>query len=139
MSFDRLLRIRFSRRGRRRRRSVQFIAGVTWIVIGLVIPRLAYATVATLAILAGVFCLAAAANEVMVGVMMSSRGGRTARGLLAALFVVVRVVAFLGVNATIVGMGAVMSVLLSSGEPSVSSLPSLPTENTGGRYCRLQT
>ncbi|MDT5231398.1 MAG: hypothetical protein QOI39_1898, partial [Mycobacterium sp.] len=64
------------------------IAGVTWIVIGLAIPRFAYATVATLAILAGVFCLVAAANEVMAGAMMSSRGGRIARGLLAVLFVV---------------------------------------------------
>ena len=87
------------------------IAGVTWIVIGLAIPRLAYATVATLAILAGVFCLVAAANEVMAGAMMSSRGGRIARGLLAVLFVVAGVVAFLGVHATIVGLGAVMSIL----------------------------
>jgi uncharacterized membrane protein HdeD (DUF308 family) len=87
------------------------IAGVTWIVIGLAIPRFAYATVATLAILAGVFCLVAATNEVMVGAMMSSRGGRIARGLLAVLFVVAGVVAFLGVKATIVGLGAVMSVL----------------------------
>jgi uncharacterized membrane protein HdeD (DUF308 family) len=46
-----------------------------------------------------------------VGAMMSSRGGRIARGLLAVLFVVAGVVAFLGVKATIVGLGAVMSVL----------------------------
>jgi hypothetical protein len=114
------------------------IAGVTWIVIGLAIPRFAYATAATLAILAGVFCLVAAPNEVMAGAMMSSRGGRIARGSLAVLFVVAGVVAFLGVNATIVGLGAVMSVLLSSGGPSVSSPPSLPTENNGGGCCRLQ-
>ncbi len=87
------------------------IAGVTWIVIGLAIPRFAYATVATLAILAGVFCLVAAANEVLAGAMMSSRGGRIARGSLAVLFVVAGVVAFLGVHATIAGLGAVMSVL----------------------------
>ena len=87
------------------------IVGVIWIVIGLAIPHFAYAAVATLAKLVGVFCLVAAANEVMVGAMMSSRGGRIARGLLAVLFVVVGVVAFLGVKATIVGLGAVMSVL----------------------------
>jgi uncharacterized membrane protein HdeD (DUF308 family) len=87
------------------------IAGVTWIVIGLAIPRFAYAAVATLAILVGVFCLVAAANEVMVGAMMSSRGGRIARWSLAVLFVVAGVVVFLGVNATIVGLGAVMGVL----------------------------
>ena len=87
------------------------IVGVIWIVIGLAIPHFAYAAVATLAKLVGVFCLMAAANEVMVGAMMSSRGGRIARGLLAVLFVVVGVVAFLGVKATIVGLGAVMSVL----------------------------
>jgi uncharacterized membrane protein HdeD (DUF308 family) len=87
------------------------IVGVIWIVIGLAIPHFAYAAVATLAKLVGVFCLVAAANEVMVGAMMSSRGGRIARGLLAVLFVVVGVVAFLGVKATIVGLGAMMSVL----------------------------
>ena len=87
------------------------IVGVIWIVIGLAIPHFAYAAVATLAKLVGVFCLMAAANEVMVGAMMSSRGGRIARGLLAVLFVVAGVVAFLGVKATIVGLGAVMSVL----------------------------
>jgi uncharacterized membrane protein HdeD (DUF308 family) len=87
------------------------IAGVAWIVIGLAIPRLAYATVATLALLVGVFCLTAAANEVLLGAMISSRGGRVARGLLALLFVVAGVVAFLGVNATIVGLGAVMGFL----------------------------
>jgi uncharacterized membrane protein HdeD (DUF308 family) len=87
------------------------IVGVIWIVIGLAIPHFAYAAVATLAKLVGVFCLVAAANEVMVGAMMPSRGGRIARGLLAVLFVVVGVVAFLGVKATIVGLGAVMSVL----------------------------
>ena len=87
------------------------IAGVTWIVIGLAIPHFAYAAVATLAKLVGVFCLVAAANEVMAGAMMSSRGGRVARGLLAVLFVVVGVGAFLGVKATIVGLGAVISVL----------------------------
>ena len=87
------------------------IGGMTWIVIGLAIPYFAYATVATLAIFAGVFCLVAADNEVMAGAMVSSRGGHIARGLLAALFVVAGVVAFLGVNATIVGLGAVMSIL----------------------------
>jgi uncharacterized membrane protein HdeD (DUF308 family) len=87
------------------------IAGVTWIVIGLAIPHFAYAAVATLAKLVGVFCLVAAANEVLVGAMMSSRGGRIARGLLAVLFVVAGVGAFLGVKATIVALGAVMSVL----------------------------
>jgi uncharacterized membrane protein HdeD (DUF308 family) len=87
------------------------IAGVSWIVIGLAVSRFAYATAATLAIIAGVFCLVAAANEVLAGAITSSRGVRIARGLLAVLFVVAGVVAFLGVKATIVGAGAVLSVL----------------------------
>jgi uncharacterized membrane protein HdeD (DUF308 family) len=86
------------------------IAGVVWIAIGLAIPRFAYETVATLAKLVGVLCLVAAANEVLVGAM-SSKGGRIARGLLAVLFVVAGVVAFLGVKATVVGLAVVMSVL----------------------------
>jgi uncharacterized membrane protein HdeD (DUF308 family) len=84
------------------------IAGLTWIAIALEIPRLAYATVTTLAVLVGVFCLVAAANEALVGAM-SSRGGRIARGLLAVVFVVAGIVAFMGVNATVVGLAAVMS------------------------------
>lgn len=87
------------------------IAGVIWIAIGLAIPRFAYETVATLAKLVGVLCLVAAANEVLVGAM-SSKGGRIARGLLAVLFVVAGVVAFLGVKATVVALAAVMSFLL---------------------------
>jgi uncharacterized membrane protein HdeD (DUF308 family) len=86
------------------------IAGVTWILIALAIPRLAYASVTTLAVLVGVLCLVAAANEALAGAM-SSRGARIARGLLVVLFVVAAVVAFLGVNATVVGLAVVMSVL----------------------------
>lgn len=86
------------------------IAGAIWIVIALAIPRLAYATVTTLAVLVGVFCLVAAANEVLVGAM-SSRDDRIARGLLAVLFVVAGVVAFLGVDATVVGLAAAMSFI----------------------------
>ena len=87
------------------------IVGAMWIAIGLAIPRLAYDTVTTLAKLVGVLCLVAAANEALVGAM-SSKGGRSTRGLLAVLFVVAGVVAFLGVKATVVGLAAVMSILL---------------------------
>jgi uncharacterized membrane protein HdeD (DUF308 family) len=90
------------------------IAGAIWIAIGLAIPRFAYETVTTLAKLVGILCLVAAANEVLVGAT-SSKGGRTARGLLAVLFVVAGVVAFLGVKATIVGLAAVMSFLFVVG------------------------
>lgn len=86
------------------------IAGVIWIAIGLAIPRFAYETVTTLAKIVGVLCLAAAANEALVGAM-SSKGGRIARGLVAVLFVVAGVVAFLGVKATVVGLAAVMGFL----------------------------
>jgi uncharacterized membrane protein HdeD (DUF308 family) len=84
---------------------------VVWVVIGLAIPRFAYATVATLANVVGAFCLVAAVREVMVGAMLSSRGGRIARWSLAGVFVVAGIVAFLGVRATIIGLSVVMSVL----------------------------
>jgi len=84
------------------------IAGVIWIAVGLAIPRFAYETVTTLAKIVGVLCLVAAANEALLGAM-SSKGGRIARGVLAVLFVVAGVVAFLGVKATVVGLAAVMS------------------------------
>jgi hypothetical protein len=115
------------------------IVGVIWIVIRVAIPHFAYAAVATLAKLVGVFCLAAAANEVMVGAMMSSRGGRIPRGLLAVVFVVAGVVAFLGVKATIVGLGAVMSVLFICWGCSQMDWPAgrtaIPTSRFGASSC----
>jgi uncharacterized membrane protein HdeD (DUF308 family) len=90
---------------------VLLVVGFTWIAIAFAIPRFAYTTVATIAILVGACCLVAAADEVLVGAV-SSRGGRVARGFLAMLFAVAAVVvAFLGVKATVVGLAAVMSVL----------------------------
>jgi uncharacterized membrane protein HdeD (DUF308 family) len=86
------------------------IAGIVWLAIGIEIPRFAYATVTTLATLVGVLCLVAAANEVLVGAMSSKRG-RTTRWLVAAFFVVVGVVAFLGVKATFIGLAALMSLV----------------------------
>jgi uncharacterized membrane protein HdeD (DUF308 family) len=86
------------------------IAGAIWIAMGLAISRFAYETITALAKLVGVLCLVAAASEVLVGAT-SSKGGRIARSLLAVLFVLAGVVAFLGVKATIVGLAAVMSFL----------------------------
>jgi uncharacterized membrane protein HdeD (DUF308 family) len=84
------------------------VTGVVWIVIGIVVLRFSYATVTALAILFGVFCAAAAVTEAMAGAM-SSRTWRIARWLLAALIVVVGVVAFLAVKATLAVLAAVMS------------------------------
>jgi uncharacterized membrane protein HdeD (DUF308 family) len=84
------------------------VAGVAWIVIAVVILRFDYATVATIATLFGFFCFVAAANEVMVGAV-STTGWRILYWLLAALFVVVGVVAFIRPDNTFVGLAAVMS------------------------------
>ena len=89
---------------------VLLVIGFTWIAIAFAIPRLAYTTIVTIAILVGACCLLAAADEVLVAAV-SSRGGRVARGFLAVLFAVAAVVAFLGVKATVVGLAAVMSVV----------------------------
>jgi uncharacterized membrane protein HdeD (DUF308 family) len=84
------------------------VAGVAWIVIAVVILRFDYATVATIATLFGFFCFLAAANEVMVGAV-STTGWRILHWILAALFVVVGVVAFVRPGDTFVGLAAVMS------------------------------
>ncbi|MCW2660895.1 MAG: hypothetical protein JWP83_2047 [Mycobacterium sp.] len=90
---------------------VLLVIGFAWIAIAFAIPRFAYTTIVTIAILVGACCLLAAADEVLVAAV-SSRGGRVARGFLAMLFAVAAaVVAFLGVRATVVGLAAVMSVL----------------------------
>ena len=84
------------------------VAGVAWIVIAVVILRFDYGTVATIATLFGFFSFLAAGNEVMVGAV-SSTGWRILHWLLAALFVVVGVVAFIRPDDTFVGLAAVMS------------------------------
>jgi uncharacterized membrane protein HdeD (DUF308 family) len=86
------------------------IAGAAWILIAVVILRFSFATVEAVAMLFGAVCLVAAAVEVVLGAL-SSRGWRAARWSLAAVFVVVGIVAFLAVRATVVGLTAVMSVL----------------------------
>ncbi|HZA08958.1 HdeD family acid-resistance protein [Mycobacterium sp.] len=84
------------------------ITGVAWIVIAVVILRFNYTTVATIAALFGVFSFVAAANEIMVGAV-SSKGWRILHWLLAALFVVVGVFAFLRPSDTFVALAAIMS------------------------------
>jgi uncharacterized membrane protein HdeD (DUF308 family) len=84
------------------------VAGVAWIVIAAVILRFDYATVAAIATLFGFFSFLAAANEVMVGAV-SSRGWRILHWLLAVLFVIVGVFAFIRPDDTFVGLAAIMS------------------------------
>jgi uncharacterized membrane protein HdeD (DUF308 family) len=85
------------------------VTGVAWVVIAVLILRFDYTTVAAIAVLFGVFCFAAAANEVMVSAVTSSRGWRILHWLLAVLFIVVGVVAFFRPEDTFVGLAAVMS------------------------------
>ena len=84
------------------------VAGIAWIVIAVVILRFDYSTVATIATLFGIFSFFAAANEVMVGAV-STKGWRVWHWLLAALFVVVGVIAFIRPGDTFVSLAAVMS------------------------------
>jgi uncharacterized membrane protein HdeD (DUF308 family) len=85
------------------------VTGVAWVVIAILILRFDYTTVAAIAVLFGVFCFAAAADEVMVSAVTSSRGWRILHWLLAALFIVVGVFAFVRPADTFVGLAAVMS------------------------------
>jgi uncharacterized membrane protein HdeD (DUF308 family) len=88
---------------------VLLVTGAAWVVIAVLILRFDYTTVAAIAVLFGVFCFAAAANEVMVAAVSSSRGWRILHWLLAGLFVVVGVFAFVRPDDTFVGLAAVMS------------------------------
>ena len=85
------------------------VTGVAWIIIAILILRFDYTTVAAIAVLFGVFCFAAAANEAMVSSVTSSRGWRVLHWLLATLFIVVGVLAFYRPEDTFVGLAAVMS------------------------------
>ncbi|MDH6193560.1 uncharacterized membrane protein HdeD (DUF308 family) [Mycobacterium frederiksbergense] len=85
------------------------VAGVAWIIIAIVILRFDYTTVEAIAILFGVFCFAAAANEMMITAVTPSTGWRILHGLLVVLFVIVGVFAFFRPDDTFVGLAAVMS------------------------------
>jgi uncharacterized membrane protein HdeD (DUF308 family) len=87
---------------------LMLLAGIAWIIIGIVVLRFDYTTVATIAALFGAFSFVAAGNEIMVGAV-STRGWRILHWLLAALFVVVGVFAFIRPDDTFVGLAAVMS------------------------------
>jgi uncharacterized membrane protein HdeD (DUF308 family) len=84
------------------------VAGVAWIVVAVMILRITYETVAAIALLFGGICVVVAATEVFMGAM-SSRRWRIAHWLLAALFVVVAVMAFVAMKATLAALAAVMS------------------------------
>src|SRR6201995_5104162 len=85
------------------------IIGVAWIVLSIVILRFDYTTVAAVAGLFGVYCLAAAVTQCMFGTVSSSTGWRIAHGLLAALLVVAGVVSFANFGATFVPLAAIIS------------------------------
>jgi uncharacterized membrane protein HdeD (DUF308 family) len=84
------------------------ITGAAWILISVLILCFDYTTVAAVAVLFGMFCLAASANE-FISAVSSSRGWRILEWLLAALFVVVGIVAFVHPGQTFVALAAVMS------------------------------
>ncbi|MUL80144.1 HdeD family acid-resistance protein [Mycolicibacterium sp. CBMA 226] len=85
------------------------VAGVAWVVVAILILRFDYGTVAAIAVLFGVFCFAAAANEVMVSAVTPQRGWRILHGILALLLAAVGVMAFVRPDDTFVGLAAVMS------------------------------
>ena len=62
---------------------ILLITGAAWIVVSILILRFNYTTIATVAVLFGVFCLAAAVNQVIIGAVSSSTGWRIAHWLLA--------------------------------------------------------
>src|ERR1700737_5551997 len=67
------------------------ITGGAWILVSVLILRFDYTTVAAVAVLFGMFCLAASANE-FISAVSSPRGWRILHWLVAALFVLVGIV-----------------------------------------------
>jgi uncharacterized membrane protein HdeD (DUF308 family) len=85
------------------------ITGIAWIVLSVLILRFDYTTVATVAVLFGGYCLAAAATQTVIGAVSSSTGWRIAHGLLAALLIVSGVVSFANFGATFATLTAIIS------------------------------
>jgi uncharacterized membrane protein HdeD (DUF308 family) len=86
-----------------------FITGVAWVIVSMVILRFNYTTVAAVAVLFGAYCLAAGANQIMVGAVSTSTGWRIWHWLLAVLFAVVGVVSFMNFTSTFVTLAAIIS------------------------------
>jgi uncharacterized membrane protein HdeD (DUF308 family) len=85
------------------------VTGVAWVIVSMVILRFDYTTVAAIAVLFGVYCLAAGANQIIVGAVSTSTGWRIWHWLLAIVFVVVGVVSFMNFAATFVTLAAIIS------------------------------
>jgi uncharacterized membrane protein HdeD (DUF308 family) len=85
------------------------ITGAAWIVLSILVLRFNYTTVAATAVLFGVFCVAASVNQLVVGSVSSSWGWRILHWLLAIVFLIVGVVAFMNFGATFVTLAAIIS------------------------------
>jgi len=84
------------------------IAGVVWLLFGVVVFRFDYGSVAAVATLFGVIVLVAAGNELMLA-RLSTPGWRLVRAIVAGLLTVVAVFAFIDPGSTFVSLAAVMS------------------------------
>jgi uncharacterized membrane protein HdeD (DUF308 family) len=84
------------------------ITGIAWIVLSIVILRFDYTTVAAVSVLFGVYCVVAAATQIVIRALSSSTGWRIVHGLLAALLVVAGVVSFANFSATFDKLAAII-------------------------------
>jgi len=85
------------------------VSGAAWIVVSIVILRFDYSTVAAVAVLFGVYCLVAAVNQAMIGMVSSSTGWRVTHLLLAVLLAAVGVASLMNLDATFVTLAAIIS------------------------------
>jgi len=85
------------------------VTGVAWIALSIVILRFDYTTAAAVSVLFGLYCLAGATTQLMIGAVSSSSGWRIAHGVLAALLVIAGVVSFANFNATFDTLAAIVS------------------------------
>jgi len=87
------------------------VTGVGWTVLGVIILRFDYTTVRAISILFGVVAIAAGVVE--IGVMMLADGWwKLLYGVLAIVFIVAGVVAFIHPGDTFAALAAVMSFFL---------------------------
>lgn len=88
---------------------VLLITGAAWMIGSILILRFDYTTVTAIAVLFGVFCLAAALNEGIVGTVSSPWGWRILHWLLAVMLVIAGVLSFANFADTFVTLAAVIS------------------------------
>lgn len=84
------------------------VTGALWLLFSLIVFRFNYTTVSAISILFGLTMMGAAVNE-LLAIAGTTRGWQIVHGLLAVVFVVIGIIAFVHPGDTFAALAAIMS------------------------------